>query len=69
MELIRKQTYCIVTNPMKMMNELNQIADECKENGLEVGRGSLGMVTLKFPEGEVHYVPDEGRITEMVFSY
>ncbi len=69
MELICKQTYCIVTDPMKMINELNQIADECTQHGLEFERGFLGMVTLKFPKGEVHYVPGEGKITEMIFIY
>lgn len=69
MELICKQLHCIVTDPMKMMNELNQIADECTKNGLEIERGLLGMVTLKFPKEEVHYVPSEGKITEMIFIY
>lgn len=68
LKLVRERTYRVVSDDMKMSWELNGIAKDFEADGYEVKRAFGGTVVIQIQDGEIHFVPDCGRIKEYVFQ-
>lgn len=55
-------------DPITIGTELNRIASEFIDSGLDVRRGFAGIVILKLQDGEVHYIPTGKGIEEIIFE-
>lgn len=68
LKLVRERTHRVVSDAMKMPRELNGVATEFEAEGYKVKRAFGGTVIVLMPDGEIHFVPDRGRIKEYVFQ-
>ena len=68
MKLVRKQVYMPIHDFVQFISELNTIAEEYRQEGYQVERGLAGIVILKLSDGEVHFVPSDKYIKQLVFA-
>lgn len=68
LRLSRERTYRMVNDMLTMSWELNQVAQEFEAEGYNVKRAFGGIVVIPMSEGEIHFVPETGRIKEYVFQ-
>lgn len=68
MKVVRNQLYRRVDDPFLIQRELDQVAKEFMASGWEVKRGILGTVILELQDGEVHYVPTDKGVEEILLE-
>ncbi|MCF8568166.1 hypothetical protein LLE49_25915 [Alicyclobacillus tolerans] len=68
MKLIRRKIFCYVYDPFTLKRRLNELADEYDQVGCTIRWGSGGSLQVSLPDREIHYVPGEGCIKELVFK-
>lgn len=69
MKLIQETILQGVSDPLKMMSELDEIANEYIKEGWNVDRGIAGVIILSLPDGQVIITPDDGKIVQKVYEY
>jgi hypothetical protein len=68
MKLVQTRVYKPIHDVMQVPGELNAIARQHVLDGFKVARGPGGIVIIKLVDGEVHFVPGDCSITQLVFA-
>lgn len=68
MKLVQTRVYKPIHDIMQVPGELNAIARQHVLDGFKVDRGLAGIVILKLDDGEVHFVPSDCSIKQLVFA-